>query len=414
MNLASVRKGRSCFKRRLLVWVCLISLAFRPPPASAARAADFSDWRWPVPAGEWAVSRGACGSPAPFDHQCNYYEERCAIDLVPTSGSMEDVPVLAPQAGQVFFTGARVDAGLALMLLHPDGRLSAFMHLSKIVVGLDEWVKQGQVIAYAGSSGSSGNPHLHFFVQPNAVERECLPLDGLDEINYVRRSVISHNLDWDELTLVDPPQALLDRLPPVAISNALAPVPINLILASGRSIRLPVLLTGVISDTYFLKNSSGYSTPVLRRTDKGALFHLPVQAPQRPGAARSQMYSGLNQVEPVFSLVYRVAQPVNPLPATDVLLTNPQFAGPNSYQSFRQPPELCWTIRRDAGQAPLEFRVVAAGPMIADSGWIGETCWQTPSLKAGTYYWKVFVRDAQGYMNRTNQRPYAFIVSSHQ
>ena len=38
------------------------------------------------------------------------------------------------------------------------------------------------------------------------------------------------------------------------------------------------------------------------------------------------------------------------------------------------------------------------------------TCWQTPDLPAGMYFWKVFVRDARGYMNRTNQRPLALTI----
>jgi hypothetical protein len=51
---------------------------------------------------------------------------------------------------------------------------------------------------------------------------------------------------------------------------------------------------------------------------------------------------------------------------------------------------------------------MVAGPQFADSGWIADQCWQTPALPKGTYFWKVFVRDGNGHMNRTNQRPYVF------
>src|SRR5260221_5402214 len=148
----------------------------RAAAGAAASAFDFSDWHFPVPAGDWLISRGPCGGRGLYTHQCGYFEDECAFDLTPLTGSMLSVPVLAPQAGQVFFLGTRTDTGLAVLLRHADGRISALYHLSKIVVGLDQSVTQGQVIGYAGDTGSSTRPHVHFDVQPNAVERTCLPL----------------------------------------------------------------------------------------------------------------------------------------------------------------------------------------------------------------------------------------------
>jgi hypothetical protein len=65
-------------------------------------------------------------------------------------------------------------------------------------------------------------------------------------------------------------------------------------------------------------------------------------------------------------------------------------------------------VPAQAGPPPLAFRVMVTGPTPADSGWMTESCWQTPALARGTYAWKVFVRDADGHMNRTNQRPWVF------
>jgi hypothetical protein len=90
---------------------------------------------------------------------------------------------------------------------------------------------------------------------------------------------------------------------------------------------------------------------------------------------------------------------------------NPYYLSPSSWAPVGNAPQLCWGQNVKAGQTPFQYRVVIAGPTAADSGWIIDTCWQTPRLQPGTYYWKVFARDAQGYMNRTNQRPYAFVVS---
>ena len=51
-----------------------------------------------------------------------------------------------------------------------------------------------------------------------------------------------------------------------------------------------------------------------------------------------------------------------------------------------------------------------SGAGVADSGWIAAECWTPPPLGAGTFFWKAFVRDARGYMNRTNQRPTVFKI----
>lgn len=371
---------------------------------------DFTGWHWPLPAGEWAVSRGACNAATPFDHNCIYYEERCALDFVPLDGSMEDMPVLAPQTGQVLFLGTRDDSGLTLLLQHPDGRVSGFMHLSKIVVGVEEVVAQGQVLGYAGHSGlNSGNAHLHFFVQPNAVERECLSLDGLDTINYITLSATSRNLAWDQVMLVDPPQALLDRLPPLRISQTPAHLAARLSLSPGNSVVVPLQFTGPLSVTVAVRGPRNNMRP------ERNVFRVPIKAPATPGnyglwlAPRLEHESRYRQA---FKLLYAVRSTFNTAPATGLLLDQPTYLTPTGYNSVTTTPEMCWSIPRSTGQAPFEYRVLVAGPTATDSGWITGTCWSPPSLAAGTYYWKVLVRDARGYMNRTNQRPYAFIVSS--
>src|SRR5687767_8287129 len=100
----------------VLSLLLLAPAASRQAHAQAPFNTDFSAWDLPLPAGQWTISRGPCASESGFDHQCGYYEDECALDLTSSLGSMENVPVLAPQDGQVFFIGTRADSGLALML----------------------------------------------------------------------------------------------------------------------------------------------------------------------------------------------------------------------------------------------------------------------------------------------------------
>ena len=392
----------------------VLSLAPAPSPASAPAPGEFEDWRLPLPAGRWVISRGPCGSGGAYTHQCGYYEDRCAIDLTSDSGSMEHVPVLAPQAGQVFFMGTRQDSGLALLLQHPDGRVTALMHLSQIVVGPEQRVRQGQVVAYVGNTGSSGRAHLHFHVQPNTVERNCVPLDGLDEINVIKASAVSHNLAWSALTLPDPPATLpawlpLDEAAPDT-GTPLLRAPTRLVLAPLARVDLPLAISNSVLTRYDVYYAGRRLQPT-SETPEQSVFVVSLSAPLAAGE-----YERLVQLRPTntaatgqtFRLRLSVRAPPDTSAGESIVLISPAFAGPANYAELRAPPRLCWTEPAAAGPAPLRFRAMVVGAQAADSGWISDTCWQTPALAQGTYYWKVFVRDGDGFMNRTNQRPFVF------
>ncbi len=402
--------------RRGIIWLFAACLLFASQPAWAERPAapaDFSRWHLPVPAGRWQISQGPCGSAARYNHSCGYYENHCAIDLIPASGSMEDAPVLAPQAGQVFFVGQRPETGFMLMLRHADGRVSAMMHLAKIVVAPDEPVTQGQVVAYAGSSGSSGNPHLHFFVQPNAVERECLDLSGLDELDFKMMNATSRNLAWPQLMLPDPPAALPDWLPTLAAAPRRGDIilPQSLLLAPGTRLRLPAAVSGAGASDVRMLSGSVTLAPT-RRAPDSTWFSLPIAAPQQAGKYEQTWQwqtSGASGGQTA-TLKYSVRPPPVIRSSLDVLLVNPTVITPTSYSVSSLPPVLCWRVPPSAGEWPFHFRVLVVGPQSADSGWITPRCWRPLALKPGLYYWKVFVRDGRGYMNRTTQRPFAFVI----
>jgi hypothetical protein len=298
------------------------------------------------------------------------------------------------------------------MLRHADGRVSAYMHLSKVVVGLDQEVRQGQVIAYVGSTGSSGNPHLHFDVQPNTVDRECVALTGLDELNYRAGWAVSHNLPWDQLTLLDPPAAIPGWLPTLALSGTLAPgqvvLPAGLTLSPTTSIAVrvaaPAGLEGLSVDNIVI-------TPTRSLTNT-VWFNLSFTAPQDGGVYTQtvQPLIGGGPAGPGAILTVTVRAAADARPAAGLIWINPTFVSPPDWSRQSVAPRLCWSETPQAGKAPFQFRAMVVGPATADSGWIAATCWQTPALPAGTYFWKVFVRDACGYMNRTNQRPLAFTI----
>jgi hypothetical protein len=396
------------------MWVVMIGGLGGAPRPAAAQAPDFAGWHLPLPAGEWLISRGPCGAAGLFTHQCGYYEDRCALDLTPLSGSMASVPVLAPQAGQVFFVGTRNDSGLTVMLEHADGRVSAMMHLAKVVVAPDQRVAQGQVVAYAGSSGSSTRPHLHFHVQPNAVERECLPLDRLDQVDLRALMARSNNLAWTDITLVEPPADLPAWLPLLADGAATRRVlPGRLVLAPGAVVELPVgLPTGQVP-AGGVRAGREMLTPALSMAGL-TVFTVPLEAPPAAGEYNALLHLVPAANRPAVQHALRLPFTVRPAAETassrGMVLISPTFVRPANWAVLRAAPELCWSEPASAGPPPLSFRAMVAGPTPADSGWIATTCWQPPALGPGDYAWKVFVRDGQGYMNRPNQRPHVFEI----
>ncbi len=397
---------------RLAVWLAAVGLAAAPAGAAAGAApVDYAGWHLPLPAGEWLISRGPCGSGARFRHECGYYENRCAVDFVAADGLMDNVPVLAPAPGRALFIGERAETGKMVMLQHQDGRVSAFMHLAAITVGLDEPVAAGRVIGLAGRSGTT-QPHLHFFVQPNAVDRDCLPLDGLDGLDFRSAAARSRNLGWDRLVLpaTPPPDWLVVNAARAAPGTLMAPRAV--VLTPGQPTTVTLAIAGQFGQGDFLRVGGALYRPWTLSADY-AVYHVPLTGGRREGSfieriALPPLTSGA--AARASFLRYIVTEAPH-LPAGDgVLLNNPDYLSPSSFLPLTASPELCWRVPASAGLAPLRYRALVVGPEAADSGWIDESCWQAPALPEGVYLWKVFVRDARGWMNRTNQRPFAFVI----
>ena len=73
----------------------------------------------------------------------------------------------AAQSGVVITAGWIDGYGNTVMIDHGGGIVSLYGHNQSLAVNVGQNVKQGQVIAYCGSTGNSTGPHCHFEVRLN-------------------------------------------------------------------------------------------------------------------------------------------------------------------------------------------------------------------------------------------------------
>jgi murein DD-endopeptidase MepM/ murein hydrolase activator NlpD len=88
--------------------------------------------------------------------------------------------VHAAAAGDVVYAGDQVPGfGNLVLIKHPDGWVTAYGHLSRVDVKMQQRVTQGQQIGQAGSTGGVPEPQVHFEVRYAAspMEGRARPID---------------------------------------------------------------------------------------------------------------------------------------------------------------------------------------------------------------------------------------------
>jgi murein DD-endopeptidase MepM/ murein hydrolase activator NlpD len=92
------------------------------------------------------------------------------VDFAAAYGS----PVRAAASGSVTAAGWAGGYGRQVRIAHGGGLASSYSHLSGLAVAPGGRVSAGQIIGYAGSSGLSTGPHVHY-----EVRRNGMPVDPL-------------------------------------------------------------------------------------------------------------------------------------------------------------------------------------------------------------------------------------------
>ena len=87
-------------------------------------------------------------------------------------------PFMASDGGTVVWSGDDGGGyGNYVMIDHGNGYMTVYGHASSLACSTGDYVSQGQVIGYVGSTGNSTGPHLHFEIRLNGEYQ--------DPLNYV-------------------------------------------------------------------------------------------------------------------------------------------------------------------------------------------------------------------------------------
>ncbi len=116
---------------------------------------------WYTPTTKYTVTSRYGYRPDPFT---GIWTGHNGIDL----GAPIGTAIVATRSGVVTFTGYQENgAGNYVWINHGDGFKSIYMHMTRYIVKVGQYVEAGEIIGYVGSTGRSTGPHLHFGLKYN-------------------------------------------------------------------------------------------------------------------------------------------------------------------------------------------------------------------------------------------------------
>ncbi len=112
-----------------------------------------------------------------------YSKMHKGIDFAAPTGT----PIYAAGDGVIAFAGNKGGYGNFVIVHHNDTYATGYGHASRIAAGITvgKKVKQGDIIAYVGSTGNSTGPHLHYEIVQSGmqVNPSSVKFAGLDKLS---------------------------------------------------------------------------------------------------------------------------------------------------------------------------------------------------------------------------------------
>ena len=129
---------------------------------------------WPIPASKRITSYFGYRK-APKKGASTYHK---GIDV----GAPTGTTVIASIAGTVTKASYNATSGYYVVINHGNGVETRYLHASKLLVKVGDYVERGQPVIKVGSTGVSTGPHLHFGLFINGVAVNPLDYVSTDDI----------------------------------------------------------------------------------------------------------------------------------------------------------------------------------------------------------------------------------------
>lgn len=133
--------------------------------AQIANVPSESGYLWPLPASYNTLSSLFAGRKHPITGK---YHSHTGIDVPAPKGTN----IYAAKSGVVTTSAYHWSYGNYVVVSHSDGTSTLYAHMSKRNATEGKTVKQGAVIGYVGSTGSSTGNHLHYEIRVNGVRKD--------------------------------------------------------------------------------------------------------------------------------------------------------------------------------------------------------------------------------------------------
>ncbi len=143
----------------LMAAVILGTAALAGEDAKGAGSLATTPSIWPA---KGAVTSGFGWRTSPFDGGAELHQ---GIDIASEAGT----PVVATADGEVAQCGWDGGYGNAVQIDHGNGLATVYGHNERLAVSAGQTVVKGQVVAYAGSTGKSTGPHVHYEVRKDGA-----------------------------------------------------------------------------------------------------------------------------------------------------------------------------------------------------------------------------------------------------
>lgn len=158
--------GKAGLSRRAGILISSLALGVTTVFTGATTASAAGYYEAPFPAGEaYVISQGPGGGYSHGD-----YYNRYAWDIA----LPENYEVTATQAGTIVRSDWYGTSGIEVMIRHPNGQCSHYIHLNRSFYEPGDWVPQGRIVGWSGQTGAATAPHLHYSVI-NCSTRQSLP-----------------------------------------------------------------------------------------------------------------------------------------------------------------------------------------------------------------------------------------------